>query len=401
MPLRSQQAFTTKRPDELMSNATPEVSRVVPQTPAGVRAPRKGFIRAMTAADIPAAARLFLKIFRGADKPANADLQEYLRALALDPPSYSETTGSQVYEQQDGRIRSVLLTVPMRMVVCGNDVPGRLFEMYMTDAEQEAAGAAEIILGLRRDRCDFSFSDSSSPTACRLLLAIGGKPIPSQNLEWSRSFRPLAAMIGRLADRLLRGRDFGLAAFARPVDALLRHLLGGKAEESTDVSVKEMSVPAFIKRAPRFIAHYAIRPLWSEEELSWAVSMAAQNTRLGSFTIRSVEDRTGTIIGCFVYYAAPRTAQVLNVLALPGRETDVLDAMFRHLDRTGHIEARGRAQPALMVGLALQRWLVFRHKAFSMALTRIAEAKDAVARGDIYVGGLAGEDWSRLMSDFH
>jgi hypothetical protein len=24
-----------------------------------------------------------------------------------------------------------------------------------------------------------------------------------------------------------------------------------------------------------------------------------------------------------------------------------------------------------------------------------------VARGDVYIGGLAGEDWSRLMSDFH
>lgn len=129
--------------------------------------------------------------------------------------------------------------------------------------------------------------------------------------------------------------------------------------------------------------------------------MAAQNTKLGSFTIRSVEDRAGAVIGCFVYYAAPRTAQVLNVLSLPGRETAVLEAMFRYLDRAGHTEARGRAQPALMVGLAVQRWLVFRHKTFAMAMRRSPEVNDAVARGDVYVGGLAGEDWSRLMSDFH
>ena len=53
-----------------------------------------------------------------------------------------------------------------------------------------------------------------------------------------------------------------------------------------------------------------------------------------------------------------------------------------------------------MAGLALQRWLVFRHRAFAVAVTRIAEVSDAVARGDIYLGGLAGEDWSRLMCDF-
>ncbi|WP_420966984.1 hypothetical protein [Bradyrhizobium sp. B120] len=37
----------------------------------------------------------------------------------------------------------------------------------------------------------------------------------------------------------------------------------------------------------------------------------------------------------------------------------MLSAMFRHLKRTGHVEARGRAQPALMARLELQRWLVF------------------------------------------
>jgi hypothetical protein len=35
-----------------------------------------------------------------------------------------------------------------------------------------------------------------------------------------------------------------------------------------------------------------------------------------------------------------------------------------------------------------------------MALTRVPEVNEAVVRGDIYVGGLAGEDWSRLMHDF-
>ena len=176
---------------------------------------------------------------------------------------------------------------------------------------------------------------------------------------------------------------------------------GDAAVQADGTNVVEMSVPAFLAHAPRLIAHHAVRPLWSEEELGWLVALAARNTKLGAFTIRSIEDRAGAVIGAFVYYAAPgRTAHVLNILALQGQEITVLDAMFRHLESTGHVEARGRAQPALMAGLALQRWLVFRHRAFAVAVTRIAEVSDAVARGDIYLGGLAGEDWSRLMCDF-
>ncbi|MCA6125695.1 GNAT family N-acetyltransferase [Bradyrhizobium sp. WSM 1704] len=357
----------------------------------------------MASADVPAVARLFLKVFRGVDRPASEDLEAYLRALTLGSPSHSETVGTQVYEQQDGRIRSALLAVPMRFVACGNIVPGRLLGVFMTDANKEAAGAAQLILALRPRRADFAFCDSASPTSASHLLAIGGRPIPVQNLEWSRSFRPMGAFAARVGERVLRRRDPGLATLVRPVDMLLRRWRGGAdAEQAGAAKATEMSIPDFLVHAPRLIAHYAVRPLWPEDELAWLVSLAAQNTRLGAFTIRAVEDRTGAIVGAFVYYAAPgRTAHVLNILSLPGQEIAVLDAMFRHLESSGHVEARGRAQPALMMGLALQRWLVFRHRAFAMALTRLPDVGEAVARGDVYVGGLAGEDWSRLMNDFH
>lgn len=379
------------------------MSQLEPRPPAEARSAQKGSVRPVRPSDVPAVARLFLKIFRSADKPADADLQGYLRSLILASPSYDEVMGTQIYEHRDGRIRSVLLAVPMRFVACGTVLPGRLLGVFMTDGEKEAAGAAQLILALRPRRADFAFCDSASPTSCNHLLAIGGKPLALQNLEWARSFRPFEAMAGRVHARFLRGKVPGLPILVRPLDSLLRRLLPRReVAEAGAARSAEMPVPAFLLHAPRLVAHYAVRPLWAEEELSWLVALAAQNTRLGRFTIRSVLDRAGAIIGCFVYYAAPgRTAHVLNVLSLPGQEPAVLDAMFRHLDDTGHVEARGRAQPALMIGLSLQRWLVFRHRAFTLALTRLPEINDAIARGDVYVGGLAGEDWSRLLTDFH
>jgi hypothetical protein len=393
------ETFAKEEPGELTSNDTLRMSPSITQTEV---APRKGAVRTMIAADVPAVARLFLKIFRGVDRPSGLDLREYLRTLTLESLSYSKTIGTRVYEHHDGTIPSALLTLPMCFVVCGNVVPGRLLGVFMTDANEGAVGAAQPVLALRPKRNDFGICDSASPTSCRHLLAIGGKPINVQNLEWSRSFRPLGALAGRLAERFFRRRNYGFTALTRPIDAMLR-LMADEAhvEDPGAPAVTEMSVPAFLKHAPRLIAHYAVRPLWSEDELSWLVSMAAQNTELGAFTIRAVVDRAGMVIGSFVYYATPRIARVLNILSLPDREVAVLDAMFRHLDRAGHAEARGRAQPALMMGLTLQGRLLFRHKAFAMVLTRIPDVSEAVARGDIYIGGLAGEDWSRLMSDFH
>lgn len=376
------------------------MSLLEPPTAVQARTSRKGVVRPMTGADVPAVARLFLKIFRGADRPADQELQHYLCTLALTSPSHDERLGTQVYEQQDGCIRSALLAVPMRFVACGNVLPGRLLGVFMADAE--AAGAAQLILALRPKRADFAFCDSASPTSRDHLLAIGGKSIPVQNLEWVRSFRPVGALVGRCAERFLGGRRLGFSVLARPLDSLLRRRSPQADTAEPAAEVAEMPVQDFLVQAPRLVAHYAVRPLWDKEELSWLVALAAQNTRLGAFTIHAVVDRTGAVIGSFVYYAAPgRCAHVLNVLSLPGQEQAVLGAMFRHLDQTGHVEARGRAQFALMAGLSLQRWLVFRHRAFAVALTQVPEINDAVARGDVYVGGLAGEDWSRLLGDFH
>lgn len=384
------------------TTSTAQMSQHEPQTAVEARAARKGVVRPMTGMDVPAVARLFLKIFRGVDKPAGEELQHYLCSLALASPAYDETMGTQVYAQQDGRVRSALLAVPMRFVACGSVLPGRLLGVFMTDADKEAVGAAQLILALRPRRADFAFCDSASPTSRDHLLAIGGKPIPVQNLEWIRRFRPFGGLAARFAERFLRGRGFGLLVLSRPLDSLLRGFRPEPAAEPGAATVTEISIADFLVQAPRLIAHYAVRPLWDEAELSWLVSLAAQNRRLGTFTIRAVADRFGAIIGCFVYYAAPgRVAHVLNVLSLPGREPAVLGAMFRHLDETGHVEARGRAQLPLMAGLSLQRWLVFRHRAFALVLTRVPEIRDAVARGDVYLGGLAGEDWSRLLTDFH
>ncbi|MBR0896895.1 hypothetical protein JQ616_18195 [Bradyrhizobium tropiciagri] len=87
-------------------------------------------------------------------------------------------------------------------------------------------------------------------------MAIGGKTIPLQNLEWVRTFRPVAPFVERLSRRVSRRSDLGLAALARPVDSLLSRLRGDEyVEGPAGLTVLEMSIPDFLTHAPRLIAH--------------------------------------------------------------------------------------------------------------------------------------------------
>jgi len=354
----------------------------------------------MTVADIPAVGQLFLKTFRGIQTAGTPEFQNYLKTLVFDSPLYSEALGSSIYAQEDGCIRSAVIAIPMQFVAHGRILPARLLCAYMTDAQNEAAGAATLALNARAKHQELAFSDSASPMSRAQAKAMGGVIVTVQNLEWTRTLRPLSAWVGTLERRL--GLRIGLDVLTRPLDAAIRAVSSRFDPPAVHaLSVCDMPLDTFLDQAPGLIAHYAVRPLWPRDELAWLVKLASQNTSSGPLRMRAVHDRNGGLVGCFLFYGARgRLASVLNVLALKGKEKKVVTAMVHDLDQTGYTAVVGRAQPALMEGLATQHMLTFRHKAFVCLLTRHPDIVLAAERGDIYIGGLAGESWSRLMSDF-
>ena len=103
-----------------------------------------------------------------------------------------------------------------------------------------------------------------------------------------------------------------------------------------------------------------------------------------------------------LYFRNPGgTAEVLDVPASEGRETEVVSHMLHELDREGHVAARGMSQPFLMNALMRSRRMHFSHRGYFCMVSRHDDIRRAAATGDIYVGGLASESWSRLLSDFH
>jgi hypothetical protein len=54
----------------------------------------------------------------------------------------------------------------------------------------------------------------------------------------------------------------------------------------------------------------------------------------------------------------------------------------------------------MMNALGRQSFLRLRHRGYFCVATRHDEINQAVLENDIYIGGLASEDWSRLLTDF-
>ncbi|WP_425987136.1 GNAT family N-acetyltransferase [Ensifer sp. R-19] len=370
--------------------------------PLGRETPRLGNVRAMEPRDIPIVSSMFTRIFRKREEAASEELRQYLETTFFGSPLYTPENGSIVYDDGTGGIGSAILALPMEFTVNGRHTVAKLLCAFMSEGKAGAVGAACLARAMRAARQDMCFSDNSSPVSADHWVAGGGVVLPIQSLDWRRAFRPLKAWaltIGRQAP-LLRSRVvMGPLAVADRI--LRRHRPRTKPDARAGCTTRAIDPAAFVECAEPMLLRFAVRPVWSRSEFDWLTAVAGLNSTLGELLSREVVDEGGRVIGAYLYFGkAGETATVLNIVCEAGREFDVTAQMFHSLDAEGYALAVGSAQPFLMNAISRQRWLSFHHRGYFCMVTRHADLKDAAQRNDIYVGGLASESWSRLLTDF-
>ena len=359
-------------------------------------------IRPMTVDDIPQVGRLFYKIFRKRTISSSNAFNDYFEQLFFGSPIYQQQHGSIVHETPSGQISSVISAVPMQYMVDGEIITARLLCAFMTDPDMRCHGAAELALILRPRNQDLCFTDSASPASAGAFKAARAALLPVHGLDWCRIFQPAAFFAQLAARRSTLGRYAARLPIARPLDHIVRRMTPAlHVEPGTGIHDEAMSTDLFVSTVQDFLSAYPVRPVWSPAELNWILDIARQNTGLGDLNIRSVWNRNAELIGCFIYFGRPgMIAQVLNVFSRKGEEAVVINRMMYHLEQSGLVAARGHVQPGQLDALSRQRAMVYRHRAHTCVSTRHPGVLNAINRNDIYVGGLAGESWSRLVSDF-
>ncbi len=366
------------------------------ETPA---AGRSG-IRPMTPADIPAVLRIFATAFARHD--VADDLAGYIETLFFSNPHFSDEHGSLVYEDARKGVTSAIFSLPMPFIVNGRPVMARLLCAFMSDGTKSGAlGAGRITRSLRADQVEFCFTDNASPVSASHWATGGGIALPVESLEWRRSFQPLGAGLHGLRKR--RGWNAARAILAGPARVLDRAIVARrpsiKPAPAPGCTTKAAPPQAFLDHSGPMMERFAVRPVWTQDHFDWVVRMIALNGTLGPLHCRTVEE-AGKTIGVFLYCGRPgEEARVLNMVCDAGREFDVAAQMFATLSDEGYVAATGTAQPFMVNAVMRQRRLVFRHFGYLCLNTRHDDLLAAARRGDFYVGGLASESWSRLVTD--
>lgn len=361
-------------------------------------APAHAGVRPMRRDDIPAVAAMFEAVF--AKGRPTGDLAAYIETLFFGSPHYSEEHGSVVYDSARDGISSAILAIPMPFSVHGRPVMARLLCAFMSHGDKAALGAARLARSLRAGQVDMCFSDNASPVSADHWSAVGGIMLPVQSLEWQRAFQPLGAAVLSAC----RGKSVRLLHAAAPLRLVDRMLLSWKPslrpQPVPGCTARRADPTEFLDCARPMFERFAIHPVWTKESFDWLAGIAAMNGTLGALDCRIVADRNGTI-GAFLFFGRPgAAATVMNLVCAEGRERDVVGQMFACLAEEGYALATGMAQPFMMNAIMRQRRLSFRHRGFFYINSRHDDLLETARRGDIYIGGLASESWSRLVTDF-
>jgi hypothetical protein len=359
-------------------------------------------IRACTAEDIPAIARMFQRAFRDPSTAPPPSLESYLRELFLEHPWRDPETTSRVFVDTGGRVRGFIGVLPMRMSFHGQKLRAALASSLVVDnpAENPMAGARLLRAYLTGPQ-ELCVSETSNPTAQGMWERIGGRSIAEYSMEWLRPLRPVGLGVALIEEWLPTAKVLrSTAALAdRALTRFAPSLSWPAPVPPAIYTSADVDDEALLENIPRFAAHYALHPDWDRASLAFFLRHAAHKGRHGELYRRMVYGRDGTAIGCYLYYGRPRQIGfVLQILALPEAVDAVVASLFNHAEQVGCVGVRGRTNPHLLDALLRHR-CVFFQRSSTTVYTGNADLLSAIRSGDAFIIGLAGESWTRLIGE--
>ncbi|NTJ41907.1 hypothetical protein G6L28_04735 [Agrobacterium larrymoorei] len=354
-------------------------------------------IRPAEPADVSQIGELFTWVFRKNAKPVREDVDAYLSRLLFTHPNYSPENGSMVSVDNAGSVKSALVILPMSYRIDEEPVTARLACAFMAAEDASPRSIAALIFQLRPRGNQISFSDSAAPVSISHLKAIGGVELHAQGLRWYKVFKPLPSAIG-FVRRKLANRISSLVGIGKLAETTLS--LGAKS--TSDHSVFEATPALYAEYANRYLSKNIVAPVYSAEVLEWTVDASSGDDGRGRLTLAQVLDEHGDIVGVFSFVGGyGGEAQFLDFLAEDGKADSVLDAAFAALEKSGFAFASAQLRPEMISSLSTHKDIWYRHVTGVAATSRSANFKQAMTNGQAYIGGIAGESWSRLVRDFY
>ncbi|TIT69011.1 MAG: hypothetical protein E5W90_01540 [Mesorhizobium sp.] len=366
-----------------------------------------GSVRPLAAEDLERVAALFLTQFRRRRRHlldrAIVETAEYMRKIYLDPAGQSGESSALVQINPQGDLGGFLGVLKTRYELNGAALNAAIIGPFMADpgADHGSAGP-QLLRALHQGEFDLQLTDSANRVSLAFARPMKYQLLPVHCLGWTYIFRPAAMAAAALHRKWPRLPRLALEPCARAFDALTKRRFEAPVQPSSShrVHAEPINAAQFAERLPALLCDYALRPSWRDGELPRLLALAAEKRADGPLHFGGTYDGTGRMLGCYAFYGqAGDMANLLQIQASGPHWGATLDGLVAAARDMGCVGISGQTQDRFMSHLFGYRNLIFRYAGGTMVRSRIAEVTEAVRSGDIAIGGLMGDRWTRLSSD--
>lgn len=363
-------------------------------------------VRSFEAGDVDAVADLFQRLLRKSRQPATNDLKTYLRTLFLDVADRDAGLHSRVHVRADGRVSGFLGVLPVQMEFEGRRLQAANCGTFACDdRDNDPFAGARLLRDVLSGPQDLSFSETSNDISTDMWRTMRATVLGAYSLEWLRVLKPAAFALEAAAGRVPAARL--LAPVARAVDAFIcrrgekqvwSHYapLAGKADAFVAAPADDREFAAL---CTELVTQFPLRPAWDRPVLETMLRHAERKTLHGERVQHVVRAQSGKPIGLYLYYGnAGGIGRTVQIMAQPRQESIVIDCLIRNAYERGLVAIRGRTQPNLLQAM-IGKKCAFVHTSSTLVHSRNPDLLKAMTSGQLFLNGLAGEGWTRLIGD--
>ncbi len=355
-----------------------------------------GEVREFKEGDIPEVADLHRRVFAVADRmtePLFDCYRLYLNHLFLNDAWRADDARSLVYEQS-GVITGFFGVVTRRMRFRGDIIRVKSGTQAVVDPASRGLGGLKLYSAFLEGDYDLYLGDEANATVLPLWQGFGGVASLLYSMQWMYPLRP--AEFARLTLERKRMGPPGLGTLGRPVvralDALASRVVKRlSVRPHTPVYGEELTCDTLLNCLERETLP-SLRPAYDFASLSRSLDRVENYAKNGRLYKTLVRAERGEIAGWHLYHLNSKgLSEVVQMYALPGFASAVLDHLIEHARSRGASMLRGRMEPALMTAFAERHCMFHVGPAWALVYSQRPEILRALEQGDAFFSRLEGE----------
>ncbi|BCG80280.1 hypothetical protein MesoLj113b_38220 [Mesorhizobium sp. 113-3-3] len=326
-----------------------------------------------------------------------------MRKIYLDPAGQPGASNALVQINPQGDLGGFLGVLKARYELNGAVLNAAIIGPLMADTGTDHGSAGpQLLRAVHQGEFDLHLTDSANRVSLAFARPMKYQLLPVHCLGWTRIFRPAAVASAAMRARWPGLPRFALDPCARAFDAFARKRFEPPVEHSSSHRIhrQPMDAAQFAERLPTLLSDYALRPRWQDGELPRLLALAAEKRADGPLHFGGTFDEAGKMLGCYAFYGqAGGIANLLQIQSSGPHWGATLDGLIADAWTMGCAGIIGQTQSRFMPQLFSYKNVFFRYAGGTMVRSRIPEVAQAVRSGDIFIGGLVGDRWTRLSSD--